>query len=269
MINVIIPAAGKSDRFNNNKLLEKFGKTIVLTESIRPFIEIDEVEKIILVVSNGDIDFYEGILTAYSFPIHSRIQLCEGGDTRSQSVFNALDFVSDNADIILVHDGARPNVSHELITRVINKVKEGYCVVPTIDIPDTIYAKDLNVEDRNKFLLAQTPQGFPINNFVNAYDEWEKTKPPFSDDFSLVKYYEKNAKFAHVIGDSKNVKITYRSDIKKNLYGIGYDLHNLKESTNKNNKITLCGVQIPFSKEVVAHSDGDVPVHALMDALWE
>lgn len=267
MINVIIAAAGKSERFDSNKLLQDYGKSVVLIESIRPFLERDDVEKIIVVLNKEDIIDIENIMIKYDLPINSRIFTCVGGETRSESVFNALDFISDNCECVLIHDGARPNISGNLITSIIEKAGFDTCVIPVVDIPDSLYTKDLKIQQRADFVCAQTPQAFPTQTLFDAYDTWYENKKPFSDDFSLVQYYKKDAKFDFVKGDPNNIKITYRSDIKKNLVGVGYDLHNLELCSKKDNTISLCGVRIPFNKKLVAHSDGDVPIHALMDAI--
>ena len=267
MINVIIAAAGKSERYESNKLLEDYGKTVVLTESIKPFLERDDVEKIIVVLNQEDMIDMENIMLKYDLPLGSRIFTVAGGETRSDSVFNALDLITDNCECVLIHDGARPNVSAELIASVIEKASFDTCVIPIIDIADSLYTKDLKIQQRADFVCAQTPQAFPTQTLFDAYDTWYENKKPFSDDFSLVQYYKKDAKFDFVKGDPNNIKITYRSDVKKTLVGVGYDLHNLEVSNKKDNSIYLCGVAIPFNKKAVAHSDGDVPVHALMDAI--
>ena len=265
MINVIICAAGISNRFGANKLLEKYGKSVVLTESIRPFLEIDDVEKIIVSANEDDIELYEKTLQKQGFPTDYRIAFCTGGETRSESVYNALDYLTDNANYVLIHDGARPNVSVDLIKRVIAKLDENVCVIPTVDLADTLYTKDLSLKDRNDYVLAQTPQGFPAQLLCDAYDDWFEEKKPFTDDFSLVQHYRRYATFTNVKGDANNVKITYRQDLNKVLTGIGYDIHNYDKVPN--NSIPLCGVQIPANKKAIAHSDGDVPLHALMDAI--
>ena len=267
MINVIIAAAGKSERFDGNKLLQDYGKSVVLIESIKPFLEIDDVEKIIVVLNEEDVIDMENIMLKYDLPLNSRIFTCVGGETRSESVFNALDLISDNCECVLVHDGARPNVSGNLIASIIEKAGYDTCVIPVVEIPDSLYTKDLKIQQRADFVCAQTPQAFPTQTLFDAYDTWYENKKPFSDDFSLVQYYKKDAKFDFVKGDPNNIKITYRSDIKKNLVGVGYDLHTLELCSKKDNTISLCGVNIPFNKKLVAHSDGDVPVHALMDAI--
>ena len=267
MINVIIAAAGKSERFDSNKLLQDYGKSVVLIESIKPFLEIDDVEKIIVVLNEEDVIDMENIMIKYDLPLNSRIFTCVGGATRSESVFNALDFISDNCECVLVHDGARPNISGNLIASIIEKAGFDTCVIPVVDIADSLYSKDLKIQQRSDFVCAQTPQAFPTQTLFDAYDTWYENKKPFSDDFSLVQYYKKDAKFDFVKGDPNNIKITYRSDIKKNLVGVGYDLHNLEQCSKKDNAISLCGVKIPFNKKLVAHSDGDVPIHALMDAI--
>ena len=265
MINVIICAAGLSNRFGSNKLLEKYGKSVILTESIRPFLEIDDVEKIIVTANEDDIELYENIIAKNGFPIEYRIAICKGGETRSESVYNALDYLTDNANYVLIHDAARPNISVELIKKVISELDENVCVLPVIDVPNTLYTKNLELRDRNEFFQAQTPQGFPRQLLCDAYDDWFEDKTTYTDDFSLVQRYRRYATFKYVQGDPANVKVTFRGDVKKNLSGIGYDIHTLEKSNT--GFMPVCGVQVPYDKKPKAHSDGDAPLHALMDAI--
>lgn len=261
--NLIVTAAGISQRYGKeNKLFEKCGKSCVLIESIRPFLDFKEITKIIVMLDTTYFDEFMGWLSVLHLDDDSRITAGIGGETRTKTVKNALKSLSDDCEIVLVHDGARPYVSSELIGRIIKSSYEYKAVSPALKLKDNIAAVDgenLIPSVRDNFRLVQTPFAFDRKVFEKCYDEYEKDA---LDDITVI--HELSGLDIHFVdGDEKNVKITAKADLYKDRVGCGYDIHRLQDGDG----ITLCGVKIPCKKSFIAHSDGDVPVHALMDAM--
>ena len=196
----------------------------------------------------------------------------EGGKTRAESTFNALKFIKKFRCInVLIHDAARPNITVNIINKIIKSLKKNKAVIPCLKIKDSV--KSINTKKRIKNLnrkqinITQTPQGFRFgeiyklnkNNFdINV-----------TDDASLFINYGKKLKFIN--GEENNFKITTKNDfvlfkklkIKKNKYGIGFDVHRLEKGI----KLYLGGIKIPYHSGLKGHSDGDVIIHAIIDAL--
>ena len=258
----IICAAGKGTRagFEKNKLLLPFeGKTILeKTLSAFHFPAIDEI-----IVTSSERDFAE--ISALCAPFSAKVVL--GGETRTDSVYNALKAAT--ADIVLIHDGARPFVTRKVIEGCIDSVKRKGSGVCTIECRDTVAVvadeKIITVPNRNNLQQIQTPQGFLREQIVHAYEQaMQETHPHFTDDSSVfARYCEEPCTCA---GDSKNIKITYAEDIKEQFArcGFGIDTHAFGKAQEY---IVLAGVKIPSESGLIAHSDGDVLVHAVMDAL--
>jgi 2-C-methyl-D-erythritol 4-phosphate cytidylyltransferase/2-C-methyl-D-erythritol 2,4-cyclodiphosphate synthase len=182
-------------------------------------------------------------------------------------VYNALQTVQ--SDIVLIHDGARPFVTREIIENCIQSVKDygsGICALPCSDTVAVCKdGKIVTVPDRKQLYALQTPQGFFTENLKTAYREAVSDNDAvFTDDASVfAKYCGK----PHISkGARTNIKITYLEDVKKAVVrcGFGIDTHAFGKEQDY---IVLAGVKIPSQSGLVAHSDGDVLVHALMDAL--
>lgn len=197
----------------------------------------------------------------------TRTSVVLGGDTRGQSVYNALQAIQ--TDIVLIHDGARPFVERKTIEDCIESVKafgSGICAVPctdTIAVVDGDYIK--SVPDRKALFQIQTPQGFFRENITFAYTRaFETENTAFTDDSSVFAQYCGKPKLC--AGARENIKITHAEDFEKSTVrcGFGVDTHAFGK---KQDYILLAGVKIPSESGLIAHSDGDVLVHALMDAL--
>lgn len=261
MINVIIAAGGKSQRYGiENKLFAPCKSSCVIVEAIKPFLQFDEISKIIVGIESS---FADELLVALDNEkiVDHRIKLSLDGETRTDTVKQALRCLDDNCDYVLIHDGARPFVTKELIEKVIAGAKEKGAAVPLIKLTNALVCiKDTVVsKDRALYRGVQTPSCFEKNRLVAAYS---KVKKSFYDDISVVQKYAKGD-VAIIDGDIKNIKITTKQDLKTPLVGCGYDIHKFKEGDG----IKLLGTKIPCEYSFVAHSDGDVPLHALMDAI--
>ncbi len=262
-IGVIICAAGKGARagFDKNKLLVPFMGSTALEKSITAF-DYDGVDEIMVTAS--ETDFNEIADICDRFP---RTHAVLGGETRSQSVYNALQAIA--CDIVLIHDGARPFVTRKIIEGCIHSVKSfgsGVCAIPCTDtIAVAEKGKIQSIPDRNALYQIQTPQGFFRENILAAYTQ------AFSG--GAVSYTDDSALFAAFCGkptlcegDKSNQKLTHADDFSEGVLrcGFGVDTHAFGKLQTY---ITLGGVEIPSETGLIAHSDGDVLVHALMDAL--
>ncbi len=266
-INAIITAGGSGSRYGEkNKLFEKCGNSCVLVEAIKPFLETEGVTRIIVgIAASGTADFMSALDCA-GLRGDTRIVLSDGGATRTQTVKNAVASIEEDADFILVHDGARPYVTLDLIRKVIASASEHKVALPLLPMTDAIADVTANAKpvDRAKYRRVQTPFCCEKNLFVDAYNSLESE---FYDDLSAVKTCY-SGDIGIVDGDERNVKITFGGDIARAdgnnfLTGCGYDIHRM----TKGDGIKLLGVKIPCEYGFVAHSDGDVPIHAVMDSV--
>ncbi|MFQ3549626.1 MAG: 2-C-methyl-D-erythritol 4-phosphate cytidylyltransferase [Armatimonadota bacterium] len=268
----IIMAAGRGERLglNINKVFfEIYGKSI-LERSIQAFEDCREINQIIVVTAQDDIQKAESIVANSGFKKITKI--CCGGETRQQSVTNGLKYVE--GEITAVHDAARPFVSSEIIINTINTAKEYGSAIAGVPVIDTIKKANDNVicetVDRSYLYSIQTPQTFKTDILKSAYNLAEKDGFIGTDDAGLVERLGQKVRI--VMGSYKNIKITTPSDLEYAAFccgendiriGTGMDVHQLVE----NRKLILGGVDIDFHKGLLGHSDADVLVHAIMDAL--
>ncbi len=278
-ISVIVCAAGKGERagFNKNKLLIPVNGAPVLHYTLSAFDAFDveysggDLQKI-AVCAEDDWETRQLCLT-YGW------QVVTGGETRTLSVYNALNAVT--GDIVLIHDGARPFVTQEIIEECIDCVKEygsAICATPAVDT--VAIAKEgyiSSVPDRNGVYNVQTPQAFITKDIIAAYKKAVTSGERFTDDGSVYSRYIAPARICPC-GTPANKKLTFAEDFESlNRYpsplffdenqprvGFGVDVHAFGKAQDY---VTLCGVKIPCDSGLIAHSDGDVAVHAVMDAL--
>ena len=206
-----------------------------------------------------------------------------GGSTRQNSVLKALqacnssNYINSDNSIVLIHDAARPFVTSKIITDTVDATIRFGAAVPVIPPVDT--QKELNSDGsikkhltRSSLGAVQTPQGFLFQPLLKCHIQAEKQNKEYTDDTEIWDSFNNftNGKQVHtVIGDKVNKKITFRSDIedfdKQMIYhtGFGTDLHRLVEGRN----LILGGVVLDFDKGEEGHSDGDVLLHAITDAI--
>ena len=265
-INAIITAGGLSQRYGaKNKLFEKCGDSCVLIRAIKPFLNIPDITRIIIGIETSYADELARELDLAGLSEDKRIKFCAGGKTRTQTVKNAISAIEDDADIILVHDGARPYVKQQTIADIIEKTQSHGVALPLLSMTDALVDISANATpvDRESYRRVQTPFGAKKDILINAYQNLQSA---FYDDLSAVKrvFF---GEIGIVDGDEDNIKITYDGDIKASdcefLTGCGYDIHRLTDG----NGIKLLGVKVPCDYSFIAHSDGDVPIHAVMDAV--
>lgn len=284
-IGVVIVAAGSSQRMagvdKQNLLLKGIP---VVVRAAKAFQEMGEVSEIILVTSKDNISTFQGYITEYA--LHKVKTVCQGGDTRQQSVFCGVVELSSHVEYIAIHDGARPFVTKEVVSRCLADAIQYGAATASVKTKDTIkIEKDgfiAATPDRDKLYLTQTPQIFRREVYIQAMEQALKTGIDVTDDCQLVENIGHQVYLSP--GSYDNIKITTPEDIptaeaisgrmkassaqKEGAtsmvrIGHGYDVHRLVEGR----KLILGGVNIPWEKGLLGHSDADVLVHAVMDAL--
>ncbi len=261
-VSAIICCAGKGFRagFQKNKLLVPLDGERVLKKTLSAF-DYPQIDEIIVTASKDDFDE----ITALCDPF-SRVKIVLGGETRLLSVHNALQVAT--GDVVLIHDGARPFVTRQLIDECIQSVKaygSGVCAIPCTDTV-AVCEKGVikSVPNRDKLYQIQTPQGFYLENIRYAYAQAVRNESEtFTDDSSVFSLYCGEPRLC--AGAPENIKLTYARDFKSNARcGFGVDTHAFGKDQDY---ILLAGVKIPAKSGLIAHSDGDVLAHALMDGL--
>lgn len=283
-VTAMITAAGQGSRMGL-ELPKQFikigprGETI-LESTVKIFDDCPAVDEI-LITANRDYLARTGELCA---PFRKVRGIVEGGRERQDSVRAGLRRTSDDG-LILVHDAARPFVTEAVILRVLACAYESGAAVPVVPVRDTIRQSarqsaisawvacdraevDVSVSetlDRARLFRVQTPQGFRTELLKQAYCEAYKAGFYGTDEAGLVERFA--APVRMVRGEEANKKITTREDLpavqKDVRIGHGYDVHRLTEER----ALILCGESIPHERGLLGHSDADVALHALMDAM--
>ena len=265
---VIIAAAGTGKRMGSSipKQYLKIGGEPILLKSVRAFCDNKEIDWIV-VVTNGD--YIQACLEMKDRYGLDKIQaVIEGGEERQDSVYRAIveiDRLCPEIEYVLVHDGARPFVRQETINAVLEAAEEKGAAVACVPVKDSIrQEKDGESANlpRQRLYAVQTPQGFQKEILRKAYEQAFADGYYGTDDATLAERIGQSV--ALVRGTYDNIKITTREDMPmESRVGPGFDVHQLKEGL----PLVLGGVKIPFEKGLLGHSDADVLVHALMDAL--
>ena len=261
MICALIAAAGSGTRtgLKENKIFFSPDGETVIEKTVNCFLKHNRIDGVCIICSKNDKARLESIFG-------KKVNYVEGGKTRGESVFNGLKAIEEQFDTVLVHDGARPFITEDIINRVIDNIKSGQGAIAGVKVTDTIKETDENLlvtatPLRSKLWAAQTPQGFLTKELVSAY---EKAGTEMTDDGAVYEFAGNKVKM--VEGAYSNKKITTREDVKMEkiyLSGIGYDVHQLIE----NRPLIIGGVNIPYDRGLKGHSDADVLLHAIMDAL--
>tara|TARA_B100001057_G_scaffold480858_1_gene554195 strand:+ start:4098 stop:5204 length:1107 start_codon:yes stop_codon:yes gene_type:complete len=254
----VILAAGKSKRFNKKKAKQfyNYRNKEIIDHSIEKSLKSRLFKKIVVVTNKIN------PLKKKKYP--KLVSIIKGGNERSDSSLNALKYIKRyKPKNVIIHDAARPDFSIKLLKNIIKNLKKYKAVVPVINSKDSIKYKVKNQIfnlNRNNLFLTQTPQAFRFKDLLRlAISQKQK----ISDEATL--FINANHKIKFISGEIKNNKITYFDDIKtsKTYFGLGFDLHRLI----KNKKLYLGGLKIPFHSGLKGHSDGDVILHAIIDAI--
>lgn len=277
---VILLAAGSGRRMQagENKVFLPLCGVPVLCRSVRAFQGL--CDTLVLVVKPQEEQKARELLTAHGL-MGVVSAIAYGGLERQESVKNGLKMLSQEESVVLVHDAARPLVTKDIIERAIAAVREYGTGIAAVTVKDTIKQVDqenrvLSTLDRAKLRAMQTPQGFLKSLLLRAHRKAEETGILATDDAALVEAMNETVQLSE--GSYDNLKITTPEDIlmaeavlmnREGKYlpsmriGQGYDVHQLVAGR----KLILCGVEIPHETGLLGHSDADVALHALMDAL--
>lgn len=274
---VIIVAAGRGHRFGGEmpKQYRNLNGRAVLRHSLGVFCAHPAVSCVRTVIHPDDEALYNA--AAEGLPVLAPVY---GGATRQDSVRLGLESLKDEApDIVLIHDGARPFVDFGIINRVIDRAEKGDGAVPALPVTDTIKTAVktpegvLKIEktvDRSALWRVQTPQAFPFKDILDAHEKAKGRE--LTDDAAVAE--EAGLSVILVKGTEENIKITTSDDLTRaeercsqKLPDIrtatGFDVHKFEEGSF----VTLCNVKVPHDMGLNGHSDADVALHALTDAL--
>ncbi len=270
---IIIVAAGRGSRAGEGlpkQYRNLMGKP-VLRRTVESIQKAAPNAPVICVIHPDDQQLYKEAVAGLSL-----VELVYGGPTRQESVYRGLIGIQHlNPDYVLVHDAARPLMGQTVFDSVMAALKGGAkAVVPGVPVTDTLKcAPNHMIErtvDRTDLFAVQTPQGFPFTDLLNAH----KTAPKnsFTDDAAVM---EQTGEKVHIsLGEAANFKITTPEDFaraeEKLMLDVadirvasGYDVHRFEAGDH----VWLCGVKVPHTQALKGHSDADVGLHALTDAL--
>ena len=189
-------------------LLEVAGKTVI-ERSVNAFLDVSDVDEVIVTVREQDIEAFSEVID------DERVTFVIGGATRQQSVKNAVDTI-DGAELIIIHDGARPFIREEDIENTIIAAKTFGAAAVGVPVKDTIKVIDgdgfvIDTPDRSTLFAVQTPQIFDFAHYKAALEKAEKDGRDFTDDCQLIEYA--GGKVKMVSGSYSNIKITTPDDI--------------------------------------------------------
>jgi 2-C-methyl-D-erythritol 4-phosphate cytidylyltransferase / 2-C-methyl-D-erythritol 2,4-cyclodiphosphate synthase len=280
----VIVAAGKGSRVGGDlpKQFRPIGGESILRRTLTMFAEHGEVAHVQPVIRPEDAEIYrEQTLRLEILPP------VFGGATRQASVRAGLEALEPGKpDIVLVHDAARPFASAALVSRAIAAAKRNGAAIPALPITDTVKTVDAAGQvgqtlDRNTLRLVQTPQSFAFPLLLDAHRRAAAAgREDFTDDAALAEWA--GMKVSVFAGEPGNIKITEEGDFARAeaiafaaqfsklgdvRIGTGIDVHAFGQSTDFGDHVTLGGIKIPHTQALTGHSDADVVLHALTDAI--
>ncbi len=273
---VVLVAAGRGLRAGAGgpKQYRSIGGRPVIFRAMEPFSRHPDISAVQPVLNPDDTAMFNQAVAGlrHEAPAH-------GGATRQASVHAGLEaLVKHKPDIVLIHDAARPFVSPVLISRAIEAAGRTGAAIPAIAVADTVklVGDGGNVEgtpERARLRIAQTPQAFRFEAILEAHRRAAREhRSDFTDDAALAEWA--GLTVATFEGDVANMKLTTPEDFAGEearlaaqlgdiRTGTGYDVHAFGEGDH----VMICGVRVPHTKGFLAHSDGDVGLHALVDAI--
>jgi 2-C-methyl-D-erythritol 4-phosphate cytidylyltransferase/2-C-methyl-D-erythritol 2,4-cyclodiphosphate synthase len=268
----LIVAAGRGSRFGGGlpKQYARLGGAAVLRRTIEAFIRHPHIAAVQAVIHADDAALYAQATAGLALP-----PPVQGGATRQASVRAGLEaLASIRPARVLIHDGARPLVSAAAITRVVEALGSARAALPALPVVDTLKragegAIVAGTVERAGLWRAQTPQGFDFATILDAHRRFATLD--LSDDTGLAE--QAGIPVALVPGQEDNLKITTQDDLLRaerilaaameTRTGTGFDVHRFGDG----DAVTLCGVRIAHGRGLLGHSDADVGLHALTDAI--
>ncbi|MCO6185936.1 bifunctional 2-C-methyl-D-erythritol 4-phosphate cytidylyltransferase/2-C-methyl-D-erythritol 2,4-cyclodiphosphate synthase [Rhizobium sp. L1K21] len=278
----VVVAAGRGERMGASqegpKQYRKIAGKPVIRLSLEQILTWPHCAPVVVVIHPDDTELCDKALAGLN--ADPRFKTVFGGKTRQESVLKGLKALETSGiDNVMIHDAVRPFIDHALLDRVAQPIVEGSPgAIPAIAVADTLKRADASIItetiDRQALFAAQTPQAFHFATILNAHEQASKAADTgFTDDASILEWAGIPVRLAE--GTADNIKITLRRDLEianermsKRMVpdvrcGNGYDVHQLVDGDG----VTLCGVFIEHEKRLSGHSDADVALHALTDAL--
>ena len=276
----IIVAAGRGERAGQSsegpKQYRPVGGRAVLSHTLSAFRAHPAIGPIVVAIHPDDAELFDRAAGGVA-----GIEAVPGGPTRQESTRLALKALAHRPPAkVLIHDGVRPFVDAGLIERVVAATGADHGALPALAVSDTLKRAAGGglvgeTVPRAGLFAAQTPQGFPFGPILEAHERaWEKGRADFTDDAAIAEWAGLPVRL--VAGSAENVKLTWAADIARAdrllsasqafpdvRTGNGYDVHTFAAGDH----VTLCGVAIPHDRSLSGHSDADVGLHALTDAL--
>jgi 2-C-methyl-D-erythritol 4-phosphate cytidylyltransferase/2-C-methyl-D-erythritol 2,4-cyclodiphosphate synthase len=272
---VVLVAAGLGTRLGADKpkAFVTLAEKTLIEHALENIAEVSSLEQVIIAVPAGHEAQTAKLADVSLAGLHVRFDVVVGGESRQQSIANALGVLDADVSIVLVHDAARALAPAALFDRVVSQVRSsGTGAVPVMKISDTIKKVDGEIVketvDRNLLRAAQTPQGFATKELIAAYDAAEEN---YTDDAALAQAY--GIQITSVEGDDRAFKITTAADLamaelrfdSNFRTGIGTDTHRF--SSDESKRLFLGTILWPGERGLDGHSDGDAVSHAIVDAL--
>src|SRR5580700_4878359 len=272
----ILVAAGRGLRAGSGgpKQYRSIGGQTVIFRAMEPFCRHPQIFAVQPVLNPDDTSMFNDAVSALRHQPPAT-----GGATRQASVHAGLEaLVSQKPDVVLIHDAARPFVSAALISRAIDAASISGAAIPAIPVTDTIKLVDGSgrieaTPERARLRIAQTPQSFRFDTILEAHRRaMREGRDDFTDDAALAEWV--GLTVATFEGDAANMKLTTPEDFVREearlasllgdiRSGTGYDVHAFGDGDH----LMICGVRVPHTRGFLAHSDGDVGLHALVDAI--
>ena len=271
----VVLAAGRGRRsgLEENKVFFRWEGRSVLSRCLDALAASGAYDGIVLVLSESDLPRYRQIVQVEGEnSLVKRIAM--GGDTRRESGYSGLMALPEGVEIVSVHDAARPFVTEEIVRATIADAQIYGSGVISTPVVDTIKCLDpvtglVTTPDRSRLRAVQTPQSFQYDLLMAAHERARRENLEVTDDALLYEHQYGSVHLSSAPGAEKNIKLTNPEDFRRLnaapalRIGSGYDAHRLKEGR----RLVLCGVEVPHDRGLDGHSDADVAVHALMDAL--
>lgn len=276
---VIIAAAGSSSRMGTgvDKQFVMLNGQPVLWHTINVFLQLPQIRQLLVTVSPGNAERVAALLQTTVLDIPW--QIVPGGAERQYSVQNALDCVDSAVDLVMVHDGARPFVEKDCVMESMRLAGQYGAAVVAVPVKDTIKSADQSAVvrqtlDRSSLWQVQTPQTFRRELLQQAYAQAAAAGVLATDDAALVEWVGGEVRL--VRGSYNNFKVTTPEDLllaeavaaggsvrRMQRVGFGYDVHQFVAGR----PLMLGGVEVPHDRGLEGHSDADVLLHAISDAL--
>lgn len=262
----LIVAAGRGHRAGGGlpKQYRPLGGIAVLRRTVEAFLAHPRVDVVKVVIHPDDRELYDAAVSGLPLPMP-----VPGGSTRQESVRLGLEAVE--GERVLIHDAARPFVGHDVIDRVLDALDNDEGAVPGLAVSDSLRRGGSHIDgevERDGLFRVQTPQGFRLEAIRAAH---RAAAAEATDDAAVLR--AAGGRVALVEGDERNMKLTTADDFARaeamlaaamtSRTGMGYDVHRFGPGDH----VWLCGIPVPHSRGLIGHSDADVGLHALTDAI--